>query len=75
MKKTELSKVLANASTLKFQVFKNTPNKFSAGNRIAHDNFVKIYKEAKFKIKKESEIFTLGSCFAREIEERLHSGD
>ena len=53
MKKTDLSKVLANASTLKFQVFKNTPNKLSAGNRIAHNNFVKVFKEVKFKIKKK----------------------
>ena len=73
MKKIESSKVLANASILKFQVFKNTQNKFSAGNRIAHNNFVNIFKEAKFKIKNETEIFTLGSCFAREIEEKLHS--
>ena len=73
MKRIELSKVLVNASTLKFQVFKNTPNILSAGNRIANNNFVKIFKEPKFKIGKETKIFTLGSCFAREIEERLHS--
>jgi hypothetical protein len=73
MKKIELSKVLVNASKLKFQVFKNTANKFSAGNRIANNNFVNIYKEPKFKISKETKIFTLGSCFAREIEEKLHS--
>ena len=72
MKKIELLKVLENASTLKYQVYKNTPNIFSAGNRISHNDFVKIFKKAKFKIEKKSEIFTIGSCFAREIEEKLH---
>lgn len=73
MKILSINEIHNNSKEMKSQVYKfSLHNKYSAGFRISNNNFVNIFKKSKFSINKSHKIFTIGSCFAREIENKLN---
>ncbi len=69
------SEILKQASKNKYRKY-NTGNEFTAGYRLKNNSdVIHINHIPKFKLNKEDTVFTIGSCFARNVERYLELND